>query len=499
MNKPNSETKRPAVVDSQTLIYERIEDRSSERDFMALTSFDAIDHVYNGSDGFRDRSYLVSHTRETGYLTRRKASYYINIFKPVVNCMVDPVFSEPIKREFSNDTFQDFIENADNCGTPMENIVKSLIGDARRKDISFCVMDNFAQEELVEYQNAEQARKARKFPYICMKKVQEVYKWTVSKQGALESIDFFDEKIKGLDLKDKNKEVQTYKRWDAQAWLTYWIKKGEKGEETEMPIASGIHGLGVIPVYPVLDFCSTKNLSKLPDPNLYDLAALCFALFNKESEVVSLEMFQCFSLLCLSGADSNTIQTIGAANFISVSNDSKFPPSYASPDAAHLVNLVKNCDRLEEKIYKYAQQKGVIAVRKESSGISKEWDFRAEEAVLKATAKAAANLETWIADTFQLYTKETFDYNVVYTENFQPNFKQEQVKEGLTIIDMNPPASLAARIWKRIAIVLFGRDEDTKDTLIEELDEDMVLRREEAKRRALNPQPKEENPPPEGE
>jgi hypothetical protein len=480
MNKPTV-TNRPTVNDGSALIYDHIEDKTAFRDIMSLNKYDFIDHTYDGSNGYYDKSYLIPHPRETAYDTRRRVSIYINIFKPVVNCMIDPVFSSVIKREFNNDKFQGFVDNADNCGTPMENIVRELIADARRKDVSFCVMDNFSENELAEYQTGGDALKNRKYPYICMKKTQEVYSWEVNKFGGLESIDFFDEKIKIIGKSGKEEEVQTYKQWTKTGWMIYSTKKDKNGKENLIKISEGFHTLGIIPVYPVLDFCKTKSLKELPVPNLTDMAMLCFALFNKESLGSELEMYQCFSLLYLSGADTKTIQTIGAANFISVSNDSKFVPGYASPDPSHLVNIIKNCDRLEEKIYKYAQQKGVIAVEKANSGVSKEWDFRAEETVLKLTDKARINLENWLASTFGLYIKSQFDYNTSPINNFQPNFKQDQVKSSLAIIDMSPPAPLASRIWKRIAINEFGLDSESKDTLIEELDADM-----EEKRKAEN-------------
>lgn len=479
MNRPKqtgTTVNAQATIPTQALIVERIESNGSAVDPMGVDAFDFIDHTYFGSHGYRDRTYLIPHTRETGYQTRRKASYYINIARPAINCMVDPVFSEPVKRTFENEMFQQFTDNADNCGTSMQNIVKDIIHDARRKDISFCVIDNFTAEELEQYKIQKDAMANRLFPFIYMRRKQDAYKWETNRFGALETITFYDELR--TDIKPKE-TIQTFKRWDKNQWVLYYEQKSKDGKEIiEVEVNSGVHGRGKLPVYPVLDFARTKNLKTIPDPSLYDLCVLCCALFNKESQAVHLEMMQGFSLLCLSAADAKTVETIGAANFISVSNDAKFSPTYASPDPSHLVNLIANCDRLEEKIYKALQQKGVIAIQSQTSGVSKEWDFRAEEKVLKATAQAAENLEYWIASMFSESIRIAFEYNVKYAENYSPTYQSDQIKEGLAIIDMNPPRPLAAREWKEIAIRRYGRDEDSNETLIAELEAEEELRRD---------------------
>jgi len=475
MNKVSSKRQSQgpiAKADPSLMIYDKIEDKTAFVDVMGLPVYDFIDHTYYGRAGYRDRSYLVPHPRETSYNTRRRIASYINIFKPVTDCMIDPVFAEEVKREFDNNFYGQFVENCDNCGTTLTAMNKEIIKDANLKDISFCVMDNFSSEDLAGYATSEEAMAARKFPYVQMKTAQEAKAFKTNRFGALESIDFVDEVVEVIQDGKKPKEVQTYKRWDAQGWMTYSLQSTKSGEEVEVMIKEGTHGLGFIPVYPVLDFCATKSMKKLSEPRMTDLATLCFALFNKESLASELEYYQCFSILYLSGLDAASVQALGPSNFISVSSDSKFTPGFASPDPSHLVNIVRNCDRFEEKIYKYAQQKGVIAVKSAASGVSKDWDFRAEEVVLKLTSKAWQSLENWQATTFAAYIKSQFTYNVTTPDCFRPNKAQNDIDQSLKIIDMQPPEPLKLREWKNIAIAQFGTDEETGDTLIEELDAD---------------------------
>jgi hypothetical protein len=441
-----------------------VEDTTSYVDVRSLNVYDFVDATYAGDAGFRDGTFLVPHPREAFYLTRRRSSYYVNAFKPIVNAMVDPVFKLEITRESKSDAMDSFVLNADNAGTPLQSIVHTAMQKARRCGLCFAVVDNVTSQELASVPTEKQAVTQRALPYTYIKRAQDCKKLTVDKYGKMETVTLYDgERI------EAGKSTPQYRYWDAKVWRLVEYKMDD-GHEVEVLVDEGAHNLGVVPVIAVNTFCESASLAKLPDPPLFDLAFLSFALFNKESLVVTLEQNQSFSIFYVSGYEGNNL-VVSPTNFISVGDKAQFPPGFASPDAAHITNLVANCNRLQESIRALAQQNGVIGVVKESSGIAKEWDFRAEEAVLQRTATEAARLEMRIAELFDLYRNTKSGYTVTYPKQFSPTYSKERVDQALRIVETGvPPQAVSDAAWQEVVNEFWIGDEDTREEVTEAMD-----------------------------
>jgi hypothetical protein len=275
----------------------------------------------------------------------------------------------------------------------------------------------------------------------------------------LTSITFYDS-----DIIIEGKKTQQYRRWTDTTWEL--LIKGKDNEF--VVINSGVNQLGKIPIIHILDFCSTKNLIKMPMPPYYDLANLCYSLFNKESELDTLELAQCFSIFYTSGVE---VQTVGPHNYINCATDSKFPPGFASPNPQNHANLMSSCDRLLNNIYTLASQNGIkIANIVVESGVSKEWDFRAEQVILKETAHAGEELEEEMADLFFQYLNQPTDYDVEYPEDYSPSYKKDKVTEILTILDHVPPQNITDKLWEDFSMQYWGEamEVEEPETVVEE-------------------------------
>ncbi|MBE3141234.1 MAG: hypothetical protein IMZ53_11730 [Thermoplasmata archaeon] len=429
-----------------------------------------MDHTYNGSHGYQDRSYLIPGLREAFYEKRRRASYYVNIFKPIVDAMITPVFTATIDRKSDNsDAILMFLDNCDNAGTDMTVAIKNAITTARINSISFVVVENFDAKTITDDEAANIQNRA--FPYIYEKTAQEVHKWGCNRQGGLKSITFCD-RIEAIKEKDTTKQRHFYREWDSMNWREYYIDDPVNGKESiEVESGDGIHGLGVIPVIPVLNFARSSNLKALPTPDLYNLAYLCFALFQKESKVVTGEDYQTFALLALSNWGRSALNA-GATNFIDCGPDSKWPPLYVAPPQDGLRTVVSNCERLKEEIKNEAKQSGVIGIKEAKSGLAKEWDFRAEETVLRDTAQAAMELEMKIIAIVEKYMKTSFGYTVRYETNYSPNADAIRSDRMMAIIDkvMSGPLNEAAQ--KEIVKIEWKSDPDEVEEIIAEMETD---------------------------
>jgi hypothetical protein len=429
------------------------DDQSAWNDIHNLSPYDFVEHTVYGTSGYRDASYLIPNPKESFYNTRRLSTGFRGHLKPIVSAMIDPVFDSAIVRECDSDNFSKFIANADNAGTSLQTMIRNAMYPARYNGTTFIVVDNFKIDTIPQTQKA--AIDDRKFPYIYQKKVQTVFNHSTDNYGNLVSITFYDQTIK-----QGNKDIKQYRQFDIVGWSVLQDIKGTAKTIADLTvISSGNHNLGIVPVVPVLNFVNTHSLKEIADPPTYELARIVFDIYNLESEIRYMSQVQCFSVLYIQ-ADGTSQIVLGPSNFLRIPMDAKLAPAYISPDAAHFVNLMNYWQELRRELYRIAKQEGVEGVVQAKSGIAKEWDFRAQESVLKETAQAAKELEIKITDIFKLYTNESFDYNPVYPEQFNPNHDNDMIVRILQIQDRMPPKALANSLWKKVAQIEYKNDED---------------------------------------
>ncbi|MBE3142350.1 MAG: hypothetical protein IMZ61_00260 [Planctomycetes bacterium] len=187
--------------------------------------------------------------------------------------------------------------------------------------------------------------------------------------------------------------------------------------------------------------------------------------------MVTGEDYQTFALLALSNWGRSALNA-GATNFIDCGPDSKWPPLYVAPPQDGLRTVVSNCERLKEEIKNEAKQSGVIGIKEAKSGLAKEWDFRAEETVLRDTAQAAMELEMKIIAIVEKYMKTSFGYTVRYETNYSPNADAIRSDRMMAIIDkvMSGPLNEAAQ--KEIVKIEWKSDPDEVEEIIAEMETD---------------------------
>jgi hypothetical protein len=443
-------------------------------DIHNINPYAQVLHTYESSHGYRDNSYLIFFPREEWYQERQKYSLRsVAAFRAVVDAMVAPVFEKKIMRTTNDKIFEQFIENADNTGTPMQDIVEASLTHARMLGLTFIIMDNFA--DAAEVPTVADVINDRKFPYIYEKMPQDVYKWKCTNWGKLEWITFYDrvEKIEDPDHAGQYIMRQYYRRWDNKQSTIYYEKADPKkyGEFQEIIESESVHGLDYLPIYPVLDFVKSNNLTKFPAPLLADLANMAFVLYNMESWIVLLDVY-CFPILTLPPMDGIQM-AVSATNAIQVPNDAKFSPQFISPPTSCLEVLLKSADRLEDKIYKAANQLGVSGTRTSTmiSGVSKEWDFRASNSLLQKTALAAENLEKWLVKTFSDYVGHAITFEVEYQNEFVQAYSNQRVEQIMNLTKTpGIPDAFATELWKEAAKVFFDDDPDMAKKINDAID-----------------------------
>lgn len=445
-------------------------DNTTFVDFRGLSAYDRIKHTYENSNGYLDNSYLIFFQREEYYQERQRYSENTApAFQQVVDAMVRPVFEKQINRKTNNPMFELFIKNCDGTGTTIQNFVKSVITHARMYNLTFVLMENKHEEEATTLLDV---LSNRKIPYVCEKEPSEVFTWKTNKHGKLVEIVFNDVVIE-KEVNKKLEKIQTYKRVDNILVQNFYIEKN-KDIEKEIIIKEYEHNFGELPVYPVLDFSDSKNLSKFPNTKLLNLAMTSWQCYNVNSWIMMQGVYQ-FPILTIPNLGVNQI-ALSQNNAIQIPDDATFAPAFIAPPSTSIEVLMKLAEKLEEKIYKQAEQLGVTGTKTSAmaSGVSKEWDFRGSNSLLKETASAAKNLEIWLSEIFaKQYINQTINYEVVYPTAFVEAYTNQRL-EQITNLLKTPGISLVIvkELNKQLATILFSENQTLVEEIIQKIEEE---------------------------
>ena len=432
-------------------------DTSEAEDVRDLNIYDFMLYTYDGSEGYKDGTYLVPHPRESFYNIRRRVSVYKNLFKPICTAMVDPVYARPITRETGSEMFQKFIEDVDNAGTDAQTFMRSTLTFARLYGVTFVVMDNTVPVAMT----IAEAIEKREFPYVYRKDPRSVVekgplRWKTDSWGNLISI-AFDAGLR----QDGDRKTRLYREYTKTEWILY-----EESGNLLTAIERGTHGLRdenglpMLPVIAVTNFVNEKTMYNLPYPPLFSLAWHIYSKFQIDSEVRTLSQSQTFSILCVQAGGSSNGLIAGPNNYLDIPMDAKLPPSFIGPDPAHFNNMRDYADKMVDEIFDLAHQNGVIGIRAEASGIAKEWDFRAEENILRQTALAGQSVEDKMAALFEAYTGQSVDYTANYPMEYGPGWESRRMADIMAAMDKMPPPAVQNELWKEFVTLFWKSDEE---------------------------------------
>lgn len=450
-------------------------------DINTVNVYDFMDHAESGGDGFRDGTYLVPHDREMFYNSRRRLAFYKNFVKPILRAMVDRALSEQAPRRVEEDNasgnaldglyFNGFLEDCDGGGGHIQSFTRQVVEKARLHGVTFVVMENFPQD--AQPPTKMEAAQMRAYPYVYMQAAQTVDDYKTDRFGNLLRIAFREPDAIVTNAsgdKDREKRVRV---WDTMAVRVMKVTSSEGAKryepvEGEEPVE---HGLGVVPVYACIAGRKKSPRNLLVDPPLYDLARINHAIYNKSSEMREIERAQEFAVFYMQTADPGNV-TIGTHNFLALPMETNIAPGYASPDSATMSELRENETALREDLFRIAEQQGVTGIT-DQSGVSKQWDFAAQESVLKTTSAVATAFEAWCAAMFKRWTGEQFFYMVEYPFDFAPADKSGEV-ETLDKLSMMgfPPKATALIKEKAFRAQMADQDQSAVDEAVQEIREE---------------------------
>lgn len=425
-------------------------------DVRNINKYVFVSNTYNGTAGYRDGTYLFPFARESFYEERKKMAFYRNFLKPIIQAVTEPVFTKPVSRETDNAIFEAFLNNVDNRGSQIEANAYNVAVLSRLHGVTFIVMDNYND---LETMTVNAAIEARRYPYVYIQPAYTVSNHETDDFGKLISITFYH-----VEKWNDGKDVDVFVTWNDMTRTVEYVRK-----DKVLASETYDHNLGILPVISVY---SDTYLDILPDPPVYDIAKLNYAIFNKDSELRDQERAQAFSLLYMqTDTNSNNI-AIGPHNvlILPASQDVTIPPGYISPDANIMSMLKENTETLIQSIFSAAQQQGVVAIR-ETSGIAEAYKFRAQANQLQKTAFMSEEYENKLAELFSRYIGSQFEYNVSYEKNYDPYYSRVSSEELSKLLTLDLPTEVKNALKKSLVVkTLDHLDDEMLAELMEAID-----------------------------
>ena len=355
--------------------------------------------AYYGINGFANGAYLEKHERESDdkYATRQRIAYYANYVKTTVDSHVNPVFKKNAERDLKTTSalFDDFLKNVDGNNTPIANFMKKAALMSKIHGFVLIVVDNHNEA----YQTRAEEKAAGAMPYCYIVLPSSIISYELEKTGQLKEITF-----KEIDPITN----QTYeKTWTKTEWRT---NNSEAGAA-----ASGAHNLGFVPI---VILASRLTTDVFPPSEFNQICKANKNLYNKCSWKDEILKNQTFPVLTYPKVGQTDL-TIGTDNALTFDGEvSKFAPSFIAPPSDPATLIMSDIKDIIQEIYRQAALSHVTGVQEQSSGVSKEWDYETTNTVLADFAGNLEMAEMQISGLFQLWTKETFEYNVSYPRNF---------------------------------------------------------------------------------
>lgn len=454
--------------------------------------YDFCWNAYWGTGGFYDGTVLRKMLVELDdqYLLRRALTFYRNFYRQIIDATYKPVFSEGNTRTVEANgvsgnnvapLFSAFLEDADCKKNPLSQFTKRAVKTARICGACFVIVDNYGDvPELLTDQI-----KARKFPYVYTRLPQQVEEKFVEldEVGRLKQIVFRENPEPVFNSKTQRTEMERrWKKWTAD----YSVKmryNNESGEYEDIPGTQVNYNLGEIPIIPVMSSEAEDN-TVLPQPTFYDICRCNWAIFNWDSfntRTVSGSLYPTLTLPRPSGTEVSNLMGVSPQQALLVppaeNGITPAKPEWLDFPTGCLEALRGMVNDLVDDMFRQAGQQGVSAQVKSGhnqSGISKSYDFHAQQFVLKETAKMAKDCEQEIARMFKLWVPtEKFDFEVHYEEDFEPEEDpNDDVKLYGDYIALNPGPKGKGLALKMLTHSVFNdaSPEDVEE-VIAELDE----------------------------
>jgi hypothetical protein len=435
-----------------------------------------------GRDWFKENIFRYLKEGDTEFEDRKKRAYRFNHTKEIVDLVGKYIFKAKIHRndKIAPAEIKTFWRKTNRSGSlNINNFMKVIDKKSSTFGRIWVVVDNTRAIEGVEQ---------REYAYIVSPT--DALDFSYDDDGHLNWILFRESYRDDDDVLSSSGDVcARYRLWTKEEWflIKETSKKSDKNKTGEL-IASGYHGLGVVPAFKV-DHNEDEDLYSSPSL-VGDIAYLDRACANYLSNLDAIIQDQTFSQLAmpaqgmLPGDDNyDKIIAAGTKRIFTYDNEGGTAPFYLSPDVKQAEVIVTVIGKIINEIYhtvgmagERTKQDNSIGIDN-SSGVAKSIDFERVNALLTTKATSLARAEYNLLKLVKLWSgieieDEELESLVAYPDTFDVRGIADEFTIASNLILIEAPISMRKEQLKIITPKIFPRlDKKTEAEILKEIDE----------------------------
>jgi len=418
-----------------------------------VSHWDFLNDTYEGGRAWFDFNifkYLKEGPEE--YADRVERAYRFNHSREIVDLVSKYIFRAKIERvkDDASDAVAMFWRNATPGGMDIEHYIRQIADKSSIYGRIWVVVDSSKNEESISLADEKQSSG-------------RIYSYLVSPQNALDMSFDDDGELRWILIREQYRDDEDplessgevssrYRLWTREEWVLIGVMTD--GNKTNYVVEdSGVHNLGVVPVFPV-DHITTDE-SKYTAPSLIgDIAYLDRAVANYLSNLDAIIQDQTFSQLAmpaqgvLPGDDEyDQLMEMGTKRIFLFDGENGAKPFFLSPDPKQAELIISVVKQIINEIY---HSVGVAGERTKSdnsmgidnsSGVAKAYDFERVNSLLTSKAGMLEAAENKMIALINLWSgqsnKHTEEPLIRYPDDFDVRGLSDEfeIASQLALID----------------------------------------------------------------
>ncbi|HBD93518.1 MAG: hypothetical protein A2015_10730 [Spirochaetes bacterium GWF1_31_7] len=417
---------------------------------------------YNCGFKYRNTKNLFKYFNENTekYKTRLNRSFPVNFMGPIVNEIVNSIFSKNIRRDSlekdKNGIMKRFINNASGQKS-LNTVMYEIAVKGSYSNIGVLIEGPaISSLEMLEIKDPKNVNKDIKEKYKLFPQVKIFYPERILNWSFSDSLNWvlLDYSYTDDTNYDDIKEVKKHVLWTKSQWISYEFSNNS----TEPVIKSNFHNLGYVPFRFFTQFDSNNN--SVPETIYEDIALQQRAVYNQYSlidenffsVIFPIILIQRDTELSYSENDEELKQKSNNKTPMSIYDNALYynkgliAPSLLKTDFVNVMSILEVIDRITKEIFrkvgKYLDSNNVYA----QSGTAKEIDNEQRTNNLQKYSKQLEDLENWILETYCKYENDNFtEYEMsLYPKDFDTRALKEKIEEALNLKVLFEGKSLTA-------------------------------------------------------
>lgn len=388
---------------------------------LGSSEYKMIHDAYFGTGLFSNGKGLIQHPRESleNFANRRKLAYYWNYTGPIINAMVDPIFKDEVRREYTNSKlFQAFLDDCDRSGTSYQDFCKSAALIAKLYGAVYIVVDNAAEMD----GSLSEAVENRHLPFLEIVSLPQIIDWSIDDYGRLVMFKYEKRIQTGA-----NSTIVKVHTWTPTEWA---VSDGAGMSQ------AGTHNIGRVPVVQWLARNTDKMVIKPPSEYI-SVAQTNFFLYQLCSWHTQILRDQAFNILTMPDPGGADI-TVGTNNILAYPPESTHTPAFIAPAAEPANMLTDQMDRCIKEMFRMSGLESILGASSNDnkSGVSKAWDFEKTNKRIVDFAVRCENADKAIIDLYEAWSGESVGYKCEYPRDFKITDVADGLADAQSALDL---------------------------------------------------------------